>query len=147
MTTTTTLQDFEAAWDAFFGALRRARGRAAAREPDGELTLSQLHLLTALGHHRRLPVGEVALAAGVAAPTATRMLRCLERSGVVRREPSTRDRRVVTVSLTEKGQRLLERKRAAITEKRRAMYESLSEAERAHSERLLRRLADLIEEL
>lgn len=145
--TTATLRDFEAAWDDFFAALRRARGRAAARERDGELTLSQQNLLSALGHHQRLPVGEVAMAAGVAAPTATRMLRHLERTGVVRREPSTRDRRVVTVSLTALGKRLLDRKRAAVTEKRQELYESLSASEREQSERLLRRLADLIEQL
>jgi DNA-binding MarR family transcriptional regulator len=142
-----TLRGFEAAWDDFFAALRRARGRAAAREPDGELTLSQHNLLSALGHHPRLPVGEVALAAGVAPPTATRMLGHLERTGVVRREPSTRDRRVVTVSLTARGQDLLERKRAAVTEKRQALYASLSETEREQSERLLHRLAELIEQL
>ena len=63
---TATLTDFEAAWDDFFAAIRRARGRAAAREREGELTLSQHHLLTALHHEPRLPVGEVAMAAGVA---------------------------------------------------------------------------------
>lgn len=145
--TTATLPGFEAAWDDFFAALRRARGRAAAREADGELTLSQHNLLLALSHHRRLPVGEVALAAGVAPPTATRMLGHLERCGVVRREPSTEDRRVVTVSLTPRGQELLARKRATVTEKRQALYESMSTAEREQSERLLRRLAELIEQL
>jgi DNA-binding MarR family transcriptional regulator len=146
-TTTASLRGFEAAWDEFFAALRRARGRAAARERDGELTLSQHNLLSALHHHTRLPVGEVALAAGVAPPTATRMLGHLERTGVVRRQPSTRDRRVVTVSLTTRGRRLLERKRAAVTERRRTFYESLPAAEREQSERLLRRLAELIEQL
>jgi DNA-binding MarR family transcriptional regulator len=144
---TGSLPGFEAAWDEFFAALRRARGRAAARDREGELTLSHLNLLSALRHHTRLPIGEVALAAGVAPPTATRMLGHLERTGVVRREPSIRDRRVVTVSLTPRGRRLLARKRAAVTEKRRIFYESLSAAEREQSERLLRRLAELIDQL
>jgi DNA-binding MarR family transcriptional regulator len=144
---TTSLAGFETAWDEFFAAVRRARGRAAARDRDGELTLSQHNLLSALHHHPRLPVGEVALAAGVAPPTATRMLGHLERTGIVRREPSTDDRRVVTVSLTARGRRLLARKRAAVTEKRRLFYESLSVAEREQSERVLRSLAELIEQL
>jgi DNA-binding MarR family transcriptional regulator len=144
---TTSLTGFETAWDEFFAAVRRARGRAAARDRDGELTLSQHNLLSALHHQPRLPVGEVALAAGVAPPTATRMLGHLERTGVVRREPSTDDRRVVTVSLTARGRQLLARKRAAVTEKRRLFYESLSVAEREQSERVLRSLAELIEQL
>jgi DNA-binding MarR family transcriptional regulator len=75
------------------------------------------------------------------------MLCQLERAGVVRREASTEDRRVVTVSLTPRGRELLAKKRAAVTEKRRAFYESLTDAERAQSERLLRGMAELIEEL
>ncbi|HEX2290664.1 MAG TPA: MarR family transcriptional regulator, partial [Pseudonocardiaceae bacterium] len=99
------LRGFEAAWDEFFAAIRRARGRAA-REHGDELTLSQYNLLGALGEHSELPVGEVALAAGVAAPTATRMLDHLQRAGIVRRAHSTRDRRVVTVALTTQGHQL-----------------------------------------
>jgi DNA-binding MarR family transcriptional regulator len=140
------LAGFETAWEEFFAALRRARGRGA-RERGEELTLSQQNLLTALGEHPQLPVGEVALAAGVAPPTATRMLDHLERAGIVRREHSTRDRRVVTVALTAQGRRLLERKRAAVSEKRRTLYESLEPDEREQAEWLLHRLAELIEEL
>ena len=153
MPTTTTagildesLRGFEAAWDEFFAAIRRARGRAA-REHGDELTLSQYNLLGALGEHSELPVGEVALAAGVAAPTATRMLDHLERAGIVRRAHSTRDRRVVTVTLTTQGHQLLARKRAQVAEKRRALHDSLTSSEREQAERLLRRLAGLIEDL
>ncbi|HYJ66527.1 MAG TPA: MarR family transcriptional regulator [Nocardioidaceae bacterium] len=144
---TATLTGFEAAWDDFFAAIRRARGRAAAREREGELTLSQHNLLTALHHQPSLPVGEVALAAGVAPPTATRMLGQLERAGVVRREASVTDRRVVTVSLTPRGRELLAKKRATVSAKRRDFFESLTDAERAHSEGLLRGMAELIEQL
>jgi MarR family transcriptional regulator, organic hydroperoxide resistance regulator len=140
------LRGFEAAWDEFFAAIRRARGRAA-REHGDELTLSQYNLLGALGEHSELPVGEVALAAGVAAPTATRMLDHLQRAGIVRRAHSTRDRRVVTVALTTQGHQLLARKRVQVAEKRRTLHDSLTPSERDQAERLLRRLAGLIEEL
>jgi MarR family transcriptional regulator, organic hydroperoxide resistance regulator len=100
-----------------------------------------------LGEHSELPVGEVALAAGVAAPTATRMLDHLQRAGIVRRAHSTRDRRVVTVALTTQGHQLLARKRAQVAEKRRTLHDSLTPSEREQAERLLRRLAGLIEEL
>ncbi len=140
------LRGFEAAWDEFFAAIRRARGRAA-RDHGKELTLSQYNLLAAFGEHPELPVGEIALAAGVAAPTATRMLDHLERAGIVRRAHSTLDRRVVAVSLTTQGHQLVARKRAHVAEKRRALHDSLTSSEREQAERLLRRLAGLIQEL
>lgn len=140
------LRGFEAAWDEFFAAIRRGRGRAA-RDHGEELTLSQYNLLAALSDHPELPVGEIALAAGVAAPTATRMLDHLQRAGIVRRAHSTLDRRVVTVSLTAQGHQLVARKRAQVAEKRRALHDSLTPSEREQAERLLRRLAGLIEEL
>jgi DNA-binding MarR family transcriptional regulator len=90
----------------------------------------------ALGEMPHRPVGELAEAAGIAAPTA-----------IVRRTPSTEDRRVVTVQLTPKGRRLLERKRKRVEERRRALYDSLSPPEREQAERLLHRLAVLMDEL
>ena len=138
---------FDSALDEFFGAIRRSRARAAQQVGAGELTLSQFQLLGAFAEAPESTVGELAEAAGVAGPTATRMLDGLERAGIVERRPSEQDRRVVTVRLTAKGRRLLERKRLLVAEKRRALYESLAPSERRQVERLLRRLAGVIEEL
>ena len=139
--------DFDAAWEHFFGAIRRARARAAREIGSGELTLSQYSLIVALTERSPRPVGELAELAGVAAPTATRMLDGLARAGFVERRTSSADRRVVEIDLTEAGRRVVRRKRARMTAKRRALYESLAPAEREQAERLLRRLAGLIEEL
>jgi MarR family transcriptional regulator, organic hydroperoxide resistance regulator len=94
-----------------------------------------------------LPVGELACTAGVATPTATRMLDGLVRDGIVEREGSSVDRRVVTVRLTEKGVRQVRAKGKLVAEKRRLVYESLSPRERRDAVVLLGRLADVIEEL
>jgi MarR family transcriptional regulator, organic hydroperoxide resistance regulator len=138
---------FDAALDEFFGALRRGRARAAAQVGAGELTQSQFQLLGAFTDADERNVGELAEAASVAAPTATRMLDGLERSGIVERRPSEADRRAVTVRLTPKGKRLVERRRKLSIEKRRALYESLTPSERRQVERLLSRLAAVMEEL
>jgi MarR family transcriptional regulator, organic hydroperoxide resistance regulator len=103
--------------------------------------------VTAWGEMPQRPIGGLAEAAGIAPPTATRMLDGLERAGIVRRTPSTEDRRVVIVQLTAKGGRLLERKRKRVEERRRALYDSLSPTERDQAERLLHRLAVLMDEL
>ena len=75
------------------------------------------------------------------------MLSGLERAGIVRRAAVPGDRRSVTVTLTAKGRRLLERKEAVVSEKRRALYDSLTAPERRQARRLLRRLAESIEAL
>ena len=140
-------ETFEAALEDFFGAVRRGRARAARQVGAGELTLSQFALLGAFDDAQERQVGELAEAAGVAGPTATRMLDGLERRGIVERRPSESDRRAVTVRLTRDGRRLVERKRKLSREARRALYDSLTPSERTQAEHLLRRLAAVIEQL
>jgi DNA-binding MarR family transcriptional regulator len=140
---------FDAAWDEFFGAMRRARGRSAQEAEKEGLSVAQFQLLyafAALDAPDQLPVGVLAEQAGVAQPTATKMLDGLERQGVVERRPSTEDRRSVTVQLTARGRTVLERKRKLVEAKRQAVYESLEPGDREDAARLLRALAAAIEE-
>ena len=139
-------QRLSAAWEEFFAALRRARGRAAVQHGT-ELTLSQWHLLSALAELPDARTGELAEAAGVAPPTATRMLDGLERAGIVDRRPSQADRRCVTVELTSKGRRLLAEKRDLVTDRRRALHESLTPSERDQAVELLHRLSEVVDDL
>ena len=141
----TGLEAFEQAWAEFFGSVRRSKGRQAQEE--GDLSFSQHYLLAALADHPGMPTGELALAAGVSPPTATRMLDGLERDGIVIREPSEEDRRKVTIRLTDEGRRIVQRKQRQVSARRKAVYESLSESEREQAVRLMHRLAGLIEEL
>ena len=56
----TEAERFAAAWDEFFAAVRRARGRAAREAEPGTLTLAQFQLLAAFEHERELTVGALA---------------------------------------------------------------------------------------
>ncbi len=146
---TATRAEFDAAWTEFFGAIRRARGRAAREVEREGLSLAQFGLLFSFVELERgdvLPVGALAEGAGIAQPTATRMLDGLERQGIVERRPSTADRRSVEVELTARGRRLLNRKRKLVDEKRQAVFESLEAADRESAARLLRTLAAAIED-
>ena len=138
--------EFVAAWRRFFGAVRRARGRTVAQAGE-ELTLSQLYVLLALQEEGELRVGALAEAAGLAAPTVTRMLDGLEKDGVVVRQHSKEDRRAVTASLTERGVELVNSKRKAVDRKLGTVYDALKPADRAQAERLLSSLAEAVEEL
>jgi DNA-binding MarR family transcriptional regulator len=145
-TEATEVAAFAAALDDFMRAARRARGRLA-NEPD--LSLSQYHLLEPLlaVEGPGLGVGELACAAGVSAPTATRMLAGLERDGVVERRACPRDRRVVRVALTPAGAQQVARKRERIEARRNELYRSLGPDEREQAARVLARLAAAIEDL
>lgn len=134
------------AWDGFFAAVRRARGRSA-RQQGNELTLSQTHLLAVLADEPRARIGELAEAAGVATPTATRMVDSLERAGVVTRDRSEEDRRVVEVRLTPKGKRLLARKNEVRQAQRERFEASLTAGEREQAQALLKRLSEALDEL
>lgn len=80
-----------------------------------------------------LRISEIAREEGVGQPAATRMVARLEALGLVRRERSATDRRIVMVALTDRGRAELDLLRA---QSRRLVRESL----RGRSARELRRM-------
>jgi MarR family transcriptional regulator, organic hydroperoxide resistance regulator len=144
VSTTTEQEAFSTALLAFLRASRRMRGRIG---DEGELSLSQYHLLEPLIDDERLATCELALAAGVSAPTATRMLTGLAREGLVERVPCAADRRVVHVVLTDDGRARVLAKCARGEARRAEIFASLSEGERREAVRLLERLAAAVEGL
>ena len=138
--------EFAAALEELWRAVLRATGRGV---PGGEteLTLSQFNMLSALGEGRS-KVTEVAAAADVAPPTATRALRALEHRGFVeRRRNAGSDGRHVTVVLTDAGSKVLAEKTAWVKARQRQIFESLTEAQRRTAAQTLRAIADDIHEL
>jgi len=138
-------EEFSAAWEGFFRTTRRLRVRAAKHPVEG-LSLPQYHLLETLREVDEATVGELAEAAGVAAPTATRMLDCLARDEYVLRRHSETDRRAVLVTLTPAGRIELEAAHGRIAEWRRRIFESLEPEEREQAAALLTRMAAVMEE-
>ena len=134
-----------AAWEGFFRTTRRLRSRAGRQSIEG-LSLPLYHLLVALRDVAELPVGARAVAAGVAPPTATRMLDCLERDGYVARRHSETDRRSVLVSLTPSGRVALQAAHQQVSAWRRRVFERLEPAEREQAAALLNRLSQVLEE-
>ena len=134
-----------AAWERFFRTTRRLRARAGKQALDG-LSLPQYHLLEALRGEQELTVGVLAEAAGVAPPTATRMLDCLARDGYVARRHSETDRRAVLVSLTPPGRTALEAAHEQVSAWRRRVFERLEPEEREQAAALLTRLTAVLEE-
>jgi DNA-binding MarR family transcriptional regulator len=137
--------DLAAAWEEFFRTTRRLRSRAGKHSLES-LSLPQYQLLESLRDSDELSVGVLAEAAGIAAPTATRMVDCLERDGHVSRRHSETDRRAVLVSLTASGRAAVEAAHAQVSAWRRRVFESLEPAEREQAAALLSRLTKALQE-
>ena len=133
-------------WPQFLASLRRARARLS-EDPSARLTLAQYLLVVPLLDAPGRSVGELAAHAGVASPTATRMLDGLEREGHVRRVPAEHDRRSVELRLTPSGRRVAAAERARYQAKGAELFAALEPDEREQAARLLGRLAELMEEL
>ncbi|MEA2157105.1 MAG: hypothetical protein QOE11_3245 [Solirubrobacteraceae bacterium] len=140
------LDQFIAAWERFGRAARRAHGRAN-QATGASLTHAQYLLVERLLDEPPTAVCQLAEAADVAQPTATRMLAGLERDGVVRRRADADDRRVALMELTPDGLDLVAGKRAQIMEVRRQIFASIPEPQRADAGELLHRLAVAMEQL
>jgi MarR family transcriptional regulator, organic hydroperoxide resistance regulator len=127
-------------------AVLKASGRGV---PGGEteLTLSQYFVMDAMADEA-LTVSEVARAARVAVPTATRSLRALETRGFVDRQRNDdEDRRLVTVALTPSGRAVLDEKRTWVHERQREIFDGLTEAEQETVIGALSAIAHNIDEL
>jgi len=83
---------------------------------------------------------ELADMAGVTRATMTGLVDTLERDGLVRREPDPKDRRMMSVNLTPKGQALLHEILPGHFQCMAALMHSLTEAERKTLVRLLNKI-------
>ncbi len=127
-------------------AVRRLRGRETRRH-GSELSDAQYGLLFGLRDLEALSSSELAFAADLSPATATEMLDGLVASGLVRRERSERDRRVVLISLTEHGHRLIEERHARFEPRWRAALSEFSDDELRTAAAVLDRMRDMFEEL
>jgi MarR family transcriptional regulator, organic hydroperoxide resistance regulator len=143
------VEAFSAGLDDFLRALRTARGRFNRAPLVPELSASQFHLLEPLATSPGpLPMSALADAAGVAPPTASRMIDGLVRRGIAKRTRTEEgDRRRVDVTLTAEGRKLVAAKRALIDRTREQVFHSLSPGERRAASRLLHSLAAAIDDL
>ncbi|NLI98802.1 MarR family transcriptional regulator [bacterium] len=79
------------------------------RVPGMEITLNQFFVLSILSRKDSAVVGELARQIGTTSGNITAMIDRLIRMGLVTRENSQQDRRVVHIRLSQKGQEITER--------------------------------------
>jgi MarR family 2-MHQ and catechol resistance regulon transcriptional repressor len=104
------------------------------------LTQPQFGIIESLGHHGRIPIGELSRKQLLAGGTVTVVVDNLEKEGLVEREHCKEDRRVVYVQLTEKGrilfQNIFVRHAAVVTD----LASALSREEQDQLSSLLKKL-------
>ena len=110
----------------------------------GEITLPQFSAMECLVRQGGCPMHQLALLLNISKPAATGLINRLLRQQLARRQHDTTDRRVVRVTLTAKGRRIL----AAIwAQKRRTLtrvFGQLTPGERAQYLRTLERVTDIL---
>ena len=100
------VDEFTRACNQVYALMHRNRSAlAAARSGSGQLSDSQLAIVTPLAEHGAMPVGQLAERARVSQPTATRALKHLEGRGIVVRGRVEENERTVLVRLTPLGLR------------------------------------------
>ena len=111
------------------GSIRLLR-QLRRRDADSGITAPHLSALSVLVFAGERTLGELADAEGVRPPSMTRIVRNLERDGLLRRQVDAADRRVVRVSATDAGRRLLEEGRARRVAELAGRIKQLTDAER-----------------
>lgn len=142
---TDALQAFTRAWKGALAAMRRMRSREIHHP--GELSYAQYGLLFGLSDGAPQSARELALAADVSPATATEMLDGLAAAGLVERERSTDDKRVVLTTLTDRGKSLVEERRARYEPRWRAAFDEFSEEELLTAARVVESLHELFDGL
>lgn len=81
----------------------------------------------------------------LSAPTVSRLIDRMEKSGFVSRERSTRDRRKVYLSLTDKGQKVLRQAPPLLHEQFLARLSGMSQRQQSQLLRSLQKVVDMME--
>lgn len=112
----------------------------------GEITLPQLWALEFLSREHECPMHGLATFLGISRPAATGLIDRLIGQGLARRRGDPRDRRIVRVTLSPKGRRIL----TSIWEQKRRMivdvFGQISPSERAQYLATLERVVTILGE-
>ncbi len=108
-----------------------------------DLTPSQYNILRILrGEGKPLPILEIAERTITVVPGITGLIDRLESAGMVRRERSESDRRVIFVALTERGGAVLAQLDHPLVDLHKKVLKNLSASELQHLIRLLQKVRD-----
>jgi DNA-binding MarR family transcriptional regulator len=128
--------------EAFRSVARRLRETSQEALAPWDITPSQLRALHVLARHGVMRLSALSDHLRIAARSATEVADALETRGLVERRPDPDDRRATLVELTGHGTSVLDAIRAVSGTAAERAFDRLSQADRAHLARILRKLRD-----
>ena len=125
--------------EAFWSVARRLRDPSQETLTPGGITPSQLRALRVLRRHGKIRLSELSEHLHIAPRSTTEVVDALETRGLIQRRADPSDRRATLVELTGHGVSVLGAIRGTEAGQ---VFGRLSQADRAHLARLLRKLQD-----
>ena len=132
--------DDETLSEAFWGVARQLRRLSRETLEPWDVTPSHGRALSVLGRHGELRLSELSEHLRIAARSTTEVVDALEERGLIERQPDPHDRRATLVALTDEGARVNAAIRSARTAEAESFFGTLSETDRTHLARILRKL-------
>jgi DNA-binding MarR family transcriptional regulator len=128
--------------EAFRSVARQLRNTSQEFLAPWDITPSQLRALRVLTRHGVIRLSELSDYLHIAARSTTEVVDALEARGLVERRPDPGDRRATLVEVTEHGASVLDAIRVASGTEAERAFDRLSQTDRAHLARILRKLRD-----
>jgi len=128
--------------EAFWSVARRLRETSQDTLAPWDITPSHLRALRALRRHGTMRLSELSDHLHIAPRSATEVVDALESRALVQRRPDPGDRRATLVEVTGPGAGVLDAIRAARGTETERAFGRLSQTDRAHLARILRKLRD-----
>jgi DNA-binding MarR family transcriptional regulator len=128
--------------EAFWSVARQLRHTSQETLAPWDITPSHLRALRVLMRHGAMRLSELSDHLHIAARSTTEVIDALETRDLVERRPDPDDRRATLVALTEHGTSVLDAIRAARGTETERAFGRLSQTDRAHLARILRKLRD-----
>jgi DNA-binding MarR family transcriptional regulator len=128
--------------EAFRSVARQLRDTSQETLAPWDITPSHLRALRVLTRHGVLRMSELSDHLRIAARSTTEVIDALETRGLVDRRPDPDDRRATLVEVTEHGASIADAIRAARGTEAERVFDRLSQTDRAHLGRILRKLRE-----
>jgi len=128
-----------------FNEIMTIEEKAIITDDFGDITNNDMHVIEAIGNAQPVMVSAVAKTLSVTQATINISMNGLEKKGYINRERSTKDKRVVYVTLTEKGKKAYNHHRDFHKKMIHAIVDSMDEAEKEVLLKCLTNLTDFFD--
>ena len=128
--------------EAFWAVARRLREMSQESLAPWDITPAHLRALRVLKRHGPMRLSELSEHLQIVPRSTTQVADALESRGLIERRPDPGDRRATLVEVTGHGSEVLDEIRAARGTEAERIFGRLSETDRGHLTRILRKLRD-----